>query len=561
MLTQGSRIRSWLPRIPWVISTLLVTLLIASPLYFIYSEISKPTGEIWNTLSEPVEYDGEVLEPAQLGGYLKSTVKDTLIILIGVSISCLIIGVGCAWMVSAWHFKGKKLLTILLSFPLAIPTYVMAVMMKAVLFEPRNSLMLYVKENYGAEAMADASIYWKYALAILVLTASFYPYVFIAARIAFARQSATYLESSRVLGRSMWQTFICVALPLARPAIIAGLMLVVLETLNEYGAMKIIGVTTFTTEIFRYEAEELNTAVRLAGILILIVFVALIAERILRGGKKYHTHRSSAHEFQGPTLQRKGTFIVWVIGLLVLTISLIIPLYKLIQQASLALPETDITPYLALMGSSAWLALKASFFIILVALVITYTYRILPKWWVMLCNKISLLGYAIPGAILGVVLLSVKGTMHQSSYSDFAQYIFHGSAIGLILAYLIRFLTVGYNPLDAGFKQISPRLDEASQSLGRGKLYTLFRIHIPLLRYSFLAGIVVLFVDIMKELPLTLILRPSNFETLATKTYGLFAAEERIPEGCIPALILIITSLLGLILLSTLLNRKSTNRL
>jgi iron(III) transport system permease protein len=542
--------------LPWVLSVLIIAILAASPLFFIYKEVQQPTQEMWGFLAEEIENPDSPTgenDPSPLQNY----VTGSLIMLAGVTVLTLIIGVGCAWLVSAFRFRGRALLSVLLCLPMAIPTYVMAVMYNELLMTSKYSLFIWVRENYSPAAAADFSIYWKFTLAILVLSFSFYPYVFIAARMAFKSQSAAYLESSRVLGHGLGSTFLKISLPLARPAIIAGLTLALLETMNEFGAMKILGIETLTTGIFSawLDFDELNSAVRISAIMMVLIFIILLFERLLRGRRKYHTHRSSASEFHGLAPRKLTTAFIWTVCLGVSFVTFILPVAKLVQQAALALPDRDLQPYLDLVLSSSWLAVRACFVIIIAAILLAYTVRIIPKWWIHLSSKISLLGYAIPGAILGVVLLSVKGSLHHSA-DDLAQWIFHSTVTGLIIAYAIRFLAVGYNPIEAGFKKINPHLDEASGSLGKSRLTTLFRIHLPLLRHSFLAAMVVLFVDVMKELPLTLILGPSNNDTLATKTYGLFAAEERIPEGSIPALILVVTSLLGLLIISTLLNKK-----
>lgn len=545
--------------LPWLLSTLLIAAIAASPLYFILTEVQKPTQEMWEFISEEIEIPAATSPPESEPSPLQNYISGSLIMLAGVTTLTLIIGISSAWFTTAFSFPGRTILTILLCLPMAIPTYVMAVMYNELLEPHKFSLFLWIKDTYSPAAAAQCSIYWKFTLAILILSLSFYPYVFLAARMAFKRQSQAYIESSRILGRSITSTFIRISLPLARPSIIAGLTLALLETINEFGAMKILGVETLTTGIFSawLDFDELNSAVRISAIMMLIIFTLLILERLLRGNKKFHTHRSAASENPGITTSKSTITIIYTTALAITTLAFILPIYKLIQQASLALPDQNLKPYLDLILSSSWLAIRASILIILAATLLAYTARITPKWWIHLTTKISLLGYAIPGAILGVVLLSVKGTLHQSAGTT-AQWLFHTTVTGLIIAYAIRFLTVGFNSIEAGFKKINQNLDEASTSLGRNKITTLIKIHLPLLRHSFLAAAIILFIDILKELPLTLILGPSNNDTLATKTYGLFAAEERIPEGSIPALILIATSLLGLLILSTILKDKQT---
>ena len=542
--------------LPWVAGSVLIALLSAIPIYFILKEVSAPALDGWKAISTPLEIDGEPIEPSAVSNYIKGS----LIMVGGVAVLTLIIGIGAAWLVSAWDFPGRRLLSLALVFPITIPTYVTVVMYDQVLFDTYTAFLNGVREKHGHAAKFEAANYWKHTMAVLILSACYYPYVYLAARASFSRQSAIYLEGSRMLGRSTAATFFRVALPLARPAIVAGLSLALLETLNEFGAMKILGIETLTTGIFYVwnDLEELNSAIRIAAILMAIVLVLVALELALRGRRKFHGHSNAAINYSGRQLGAGGTIIAWLICLSIIGAAFLVPAWKVVQQAMLTIGEKDLSPYLELVLSSSWLALRAALAIIAGALVLSYTCRIVPGHLTSTITRLSLLGYALPGAILGVVLLSAKGVLQTTPLtSAFAAQFFYTSAYGLILAYFIRFLILGFNPIEAGFKQIPLSLDEASRTLGRGRFTTLVRIHLPALRLSILAGFIVLFVDLLKELPLTLILLPSNPETLATKTYGLFRAEERIAEGCIPALILITTGIAGVILISFLVGRQA----
>lgn len=581
-----------LASMPWVIGALLVSGLVCCPLFFLLLEVRKPTTNGWKQLTEkeavetldpeilkllPPELQEEYLpkEPTAWQRFVDAISYEgfhatilyerlftTLLVLTSVAVLCLFIGTFLAWLVSMWKFPGRRLLTFLLALPITIPTYIMATAYKRLTTDIQLETSIQVREQHGAEAMQHFDSYWNLCLAIFILTASFYPYVFIAARSAFCTLSADYIESSRSLGKSSFYTFRKIILPLARPAIAGGLMLVCLETLNEFGAMKILGIETLLTEIFRLRsgANDQNTPIRVSACIMTIVFILIIAEQLLRGRKKFHASRSGSVEQKAKPAHTLGVASIFFICISVFAFSFAIPFSKLVRLAWYGLEKASITDFTSPIVDSIMLAGQTSIVIITLSLFLSYAHRKVPSVSILALNKISSLGYAIPGAILGVALITWTGNLLQSNISSsLIETIFYQSTYGLVIAYSIRFLIVGLNPIEAGLRNIRSNLDEASQQMGKNPYITFFKIHLPMLKASMLAAFLVLFIDVLKELPLTLILSPFNTETLAMQTYSLFAVQEEFNLGAIPALILICTGIIGMLIVRILL-RDTTNR-
>lgn len=538
---------------PLVMGVLLISILICFPLWLIFSEFLNSPTEGWEQISQRdpggmlsrLGLEGEIPEHSKLF----ERTRTTLIVLTGVGGLSLLIGVFLAWIVSMWDFPFRKILSCALVLPLAIPSYIFATAYKLLTVDYKNQFCVYIKENYGLRQMQDFDAVWNHLLAILVLSLAFYPYVYVAARTAFTTLSKAYIESARILGESAFKAFLRVALRLARPAIVGGMLLVLLETLNEFGAMQILGINTLTTEIFYAWTNlgDMNAAIRLAGCIMLIVFVLLMLEVILRGGRRYFASRSSGSEYEGHVTNKFRASYCIIICSFVILLGFILPCYKIVSLALGALPTTSILYFSSEIVSSLWLAGKAALLIIAVSLFLAYAHRLMPHWFMLVLVKFCNLGYAIPGAILGVTLITWSGVLTNSDIDYvIVEYLFYSSSIGILLAYMIRFLVVGLHPIEAGLKNIHHSLDEASRLMGVNRYTTFFKIHLPILKHAISGGVLILFIDILKELPLTLIM---NHETLATRTYSLFAKEERYDVGAIPALILILVGVAGITLI------------
>ena len=553
----------------WVLGVGFVCALVGIPLYQIFIEVLQSPTEGWRLLTEkdpdgliallPEDMQAELLPEHTV---LYERVKSTCIILCSVIFFSSLLGIALAWMLSIFKLKGKAAITFLLALPLAIPSYVMASCYKQITAGLELSTSIYVREQHGAEVMQQYDEWWNYGLAILVLTCSYYPYVFLAARSAFSSLSPEYMDSARLLGDSSWRVLRRVALPLARPAIVAGVMLVALETLNEYGAMKIIGIETLLTEVFKIRAgtNDLNTAVRVASCIMLMVFVLLVGEQLLRGRKKFHASRSGGVSQSRQRLGGISLTLVYLLSGVTFMMAFALPMSELLRLASHGIKVVEFSSLLDPVWDSFCLAFSTSAMTLVAALFIAYANRLFPQWWMVTMSKMSTLGYAVPGAILGIGIIAWNGVvMNGSSAGDLVQWLFYQSTVGLMIAYGIRFLTVSLGSVDAGFKSIRVSLDEASSMLNCSRWKTFLQVHLPLLRPSIMAGLLILFVDVMKELPMTLILSPFNTETLAINAYSLFAVQEDYARGSLPALILVLAGISGMVMVRLLLRTSKTH--
>ena len=534
----------------WWISAVLISLVLIAPLSVIAKSLISEPGEGWKLISELL---------------LADYIRGTLIMIIGVGALTLIFGVGSAWIVTVWEFPGKKFFSLTLMLPMAIPTYVMAYGYAFVKYDIRDPLMILVREQWGAGVMSQSTEIFNYFLAISVLSFALYPYVYIAARIGFAEISGAYIENSRLLGRGLLRSMFSVGLPLARPAIVGGLLLALLEVVNEYGAMKYYGIETLTTGIFVSWADlgDKDSAIRLAGVAMVVVFIIIVVERTLRGRAKYHAHRASYGNLSGPTKTAVGSFVAFTLCAILLLLSFVIPILKLSLNAFYGWRKTDIWSLVSGPLSDSLLVSGIACCVIIVsALIITYAKRLFPSLLMKLLGKLCMLGYAVPGAVVAISILiyfSDIGKLIGASSNDISltRIMFTLTPIGLIVAYAVRFMTPALAPIEAGMGRVSNSMDEASALLGRSSWGAFFRVHLPLLRLPLLGALIVLFVDVLKELPLTLVLRPPNVETLATTCYGLIQKEERIADGSLPALILVIAGTLGVLALHGLIRRRT----
>ena len=529
----------------WWIGAALIALLIAVPLVVVVATLFNSPSEAWR---EVVGY-----------GVLGSYVKGTMIMLLGTGILASVFGIGAAWAVTVWEFPGRRFFSLALMFPMAIPTYVAAYAYDFAKYELRDPLMLWVREHFGADAMLIANGVFNHGLAIFVLALVLYPYVYIAARIGFAEISGAYIENSRLLGRSLWRSLFSVGLPLARPAIIGGLLLVLLEVMNEYGAMLHYGIETLTIGIFNqwYDWKDTDSAIRLAGVAMLVVFAIIIAEMLLRGRSRFHAHHDSRRNLVEKPKTAFGTAIAFGCCAALLFFAFLLPVCELLKLAWHGIDRVQVGELMRPVFGSLSMALLAGVVILAAALFLAYAARIFPGLSMRILSKMCMLGYALPGAVVVIAMLSATAFISRLVPADsLTTILFTATPIGLVMAYAVRFMTPALAPLEAGMASIRRSMDEASRILGRSSWGSFFRIHLPLLGLPLLNALIVLFVDILKELPLTLVLSPPNVETLATQTFGLMHKEERLAEGSLPALILVLSGCVGVIILHRLIRRS-----
>ncbi len=535
----GAVAAGWLRRL----LLLLPAALVAAPVVAVFLQAGGG-GELWRHLAATV---------------LADYVTNSLLLLVGVGLVTGIIGTGCAWLVAMYDFPGRRLAAWALLLPLAMPAYVLAYAYTDLLdvTGPVQS-GLRALTGWGVRDYAFPEIR-SLGGAVFVLGLALYPYVYAMARAAFVEQSQCALEVSRTLGCSGFGAFQRVGLPLARPAVAAGLAFVGMETLADFGAVSFFGVPTFTTGIYRawYALGSPEAAAQLASLLVAAVGLVLLAERLLRGRARfaaatthiYRRHLPRLAGWRGMAAAAACT-LPWLLGFLLPALAL----------AAMALDRREapsVTRLLALTLDTLQVAALAAVVIVAVALVMLLAARELPGRLARLTLRIATLGYAVPGAVIGVGLLITLGAFDHllARLLDLQGLLLSGTLAALVYGYLVRFFAVAYNPLEAGLARIGPSLADAARSLGHGRLATFLRVHLPLLRPHLASAAILVCVDVMKELPATLVLRPFDFDTLAVEAYRL-ATTERLAGAAVPSLLIVAAGLVPVIMLCRMTERK-----
>ncbi len=529
----------------WMIGTILILILVATPLLTIFLKLFETPGTSWEHLAENL-----------LFGYF----KNTLFILAGVSFFTFLLGVSSAWIVTNYQFPGRRYFEWLLILPLGFPGYIMAYTYVGLL-DYAGPIQSFLRNSFGIQIKGSLLDIMNMPGAIFILSITLFPYVFLLARASFLQQSKTLQEASSLLGKNNWSTFFRVALPMARPAIVGGIALASMEVLNDYGTVKYFGVNTFTTGIFRawFSMGDAATAIYLAAILMVIVFVVLYLEGLQRGHRRFSANNSMTKPLVRikPSLGKRWTLTLICTTLFM--VSFFVPLMQIFQWVWLTWEKVIDHQFFVLVGRSFGLAAGVGLIIALLSVILLYSLRLSPFKWLKNVTKVSTLGYAVPGAVIAVgimiPLLSLDHWIIASLPVGTGSLILSGTLIALVFAYVVRFMAVGYNPIEAGFQKIGIHVNEASRLLGRGTCKTLSKVDLPLVKTSVLSGILLVFVDVLKELPLTLILRPFNYQTLATKAFDM-ATNEMIAESANASLIIILTGIIPIIFLNRLIRKR-----
>jgi iron(III) transport system permease protein len=478
--------------------------------------------------------------------------------MIGVGFGVLVIGVGTAWLVTMCRFPGSRLFEWALLLPLAAPAYVLAYTYTDFL-DFSGPVQTALRSLFGW-GYGD---YWfpnirSVGGAIAMLTLVLYPYVYLLARVAFLEQSVCTLEASRTLGCGPWRSFATVALPLARPAIMAGLALALMETLNDFGTVQYFGVDTFTTGIYRtwFGMGEREAAAQLAAFLLLFILWLILLERWSRRQRRYY--QTTSRYRQLPSYQLRGIRAV-VAGFACLApVSLgfglpaAILLEMTLKNASTTLDER----FWGFARNSFILAVITAGLGVAIAIVIAYGLRLRSNVVMQFAARIASMGYAIPGSVIAVGILIPIGRLDnaidawmRANFGISTGLLLSGTITALVFAYLVRFLAVSFSTVEASLGKIKPSLDDAARSLGHSPASTLVKVHTPMMWGGLLTAAMLVFVDVMKELPATLIIRPFNFDTLAVRVYNL-ASDERLTEAAGPALAIVVVGIIPVILLS-----------
>lgn len=526
----------------WRLCLLLGAALIALPVVVVVASLWQPYSPVWQHLLDTV---------------LADYVVNSLLLMAGVGLGTLVLGVSSAWLTAMCEFPGRRFFTWALLLPMAMPAYIIAYTYTGLL-DFAGPLQTALRDTFG----------WRYGEywfpeirslggAICMLSLVLYPYVYLLVRVAFTEQSTALLEASRSLGRGPWRTFFGVALPVARPAIAAGVSLVLMEALADYGTVDYFGVSTFTTGIFRtwYGLGELTTAAQLASLLLLFVFVLFALERLSRQRLRFH-HGTVSKAIQRIPLRgwRAAGTRAWLA--LILLAAFVIPTTQLALWAGTHWRSSVDAGFMTLVSNTFMLAAIASLCCLAVALFLAYGKRLFPDWLTVAAVRTAGMGYAVPGTVIAVGVLipfawldNHIDLLMQENFGMPTGLLLSGSLVALLFAYVVRFLSVSLQTVESGLSRIGSSLDESARSLGASAGGVLRRVHLPILRGSLLTALLLVFVDVLKELPATLILRPFNFNTLAVRAFEL-ASDERLAAAATPALAIVLIGLLPVILLN-----------
>lgn len=533
------------PLTPWTVATFVVVALVLLPLASVFLGIFGGSSDTWRHLASTV---------------LADYIWHSLALVLAVGALTLLIGIATAWLVTTCDFPGRALFEWSLILPLSVPTYIIAYTYAAI-FGHTGPVQSFLHLLFDPESTAGLrTVLMTLPGAALIMALVLYPYVYLIARTSFMKQSGGILETSRILGKSPWQTFTRVALPMARPAVVAGVTLVLMEVLNEYGAVRYFGVTTFTTGIFRawFSLGDPPAAIRLAGLLLLFVFTLILAERVQRGRARFEDRATGYRPVIPFRLHGWRRWAAVAVCALPVLLGFAVPVLQLAAWGASVASDLLDPRFLSLTVNSFGLGLAAAVIAAGTGLLIVYSTRLSPTALLRLGARASSLGYSIPGAVIAVGILipfiwldRQIATLIQAVTGVSPGLILTGTVAALLFAYVVRFLAVALNPVDSGFERTCGTLDESSRSLGASPLRTLIKVDLPLLRGTLLSAGLLVFVDVLKELPLTLILRPFNFDTLATRAFQL-AMDEQVARSALPALLIILVGLVPVILLSRL---------
>lgn len=528
----------------WPVAAGAIALAVVAPVLALVAVATAGSGDLWSHL---------------LAYVLPVALRDTLVLLAGVGVLTALIGTGAAWLVVAYDFPGRRICDWALLLPLAVPTYIIAYAYLDLL-HPVGPVQTAIRAVLGIDSPRGLRLPDVRSMAGCIVLLSFvlYPYVYLTTRAMFMMQTANLIDVARTLGTGRLGIFFRLTLPLARPAVAIGVSLALLETLNDIGAAEFLGVRTLTVSVYTtwVTRSDLPGAAQIALAMLAIVVALIFLERRARRQRRYandaqHPRPLRRHRLRGVAAPAAVTACA-----LPIVVGFVIPAAYLTEQSVTrirfaGLPPTIMTEILHTVAMSAIATVLAVFF----ALIVIHTLRTGRGFAAELCARVASLGYALPGTVLAIGMLPIITGFEMAVDSAAARLLgistglfLLGSGAAIVYAYTVRFLAVSIGSIEAGFSRISPSIDAASRSLGQTVGGTLWRIHIPLLRPAIVAGALLVFVDCMKELPATLLLRPLGFETLATHLYG-EAARGTYEDGAIAALLIVAVGLIPVLIL------------
>lgn len=497
---------------------------------------------------------------------LKDYIINTVIICLFTGLFTMIIGVSLAWLVSAYEFPMRTFFRWGLILPLSIPPYIAAYTYAGMLSYTgviqtflRNYLEIQVNQKYFNIMNIRGSIF--------IFTMFLLPYVYMIVRSYLEKQSASLIENARLLGENSLGIFFRVVIPISRVVIVSGVTLVILEVLSDYGVVSYFGIQTFSTAIFKswFSMSDVDSAIRLAAILLISVFAVMNSEKFSRGRKKYSSTNTKITPLSRKKLNKFYGTLAFLYCFIILSLGFIIPGMQLLRWAIVSYSKVINSSFYTLMYNSLWVAVVSSILIVIMSIIIANYTRINDNFLSKLYSRITLIGYSIPGAVIAITMIIFFVDLDKSLEwlyklidPNSPTLVLSMSLVMLVFAYLVRFLAVGYQGIEGGFEKIGKKFYEASRTLGYSKTKTFLLVDLPMIAPAILSAFSLVFVDIIKELPLALLLRPFNFHTLSTKVFE-YANDEMIVEASIPSLIIILLSFITILVLYKVVDREDKN--
>lgn len=521
---------------PWYVLPIITLLIFLAPILIILSSIFSDYSDNWEHIYNYVLID---------------YVINSIVLVSGVSVLVMAIGSVTAWVVTNYNFFGKKFFEWGLILPLAIPPYILAYTFTG-LFDSYGTANEIARDlfNLQQSAVLFPNIRNIYG-AIIVFAFTLYPYVYLICRTAFLNQSKSMFEVGRTLGLSQTLVFFRLALPLVRPALIAGTMIVAMETLSDFGAVDHFAVSTFTTGIFRtwYGMYDLTTAMQLASMLLIFITFCLIIERTSRRNASYDSVSSNFKPSPVQKLDSLKSFACFLVCFLPIFIGFLLPILEILNWALSFNSGFFDKQFLSISSNTILLSVTSAILCTFIAMMINFSIRYKNSPLLKFINPFLNIGYAVPGLILAVGIVQLFVFVDSKLLSSLEGYFLTGSIFGLIFAYVIKSYALANSTYEAGYQKINKVIDDSARVLKSRGFNLLYRVHFPILKTSFFTSILLVTSEVVKELPATLILRPFNFETLAVSTY-IYASEERMIEAAAPATAIILIGLIPIYFIS-----------
>ncbi|MGH7771036.1 MAG: ABC transporter permease [Candidatus Binatia bacterium] len=531
------RLEAWSRVDPWTAASGVVALTVALPLLVVFSSLATPRFDIWTHLWQ-----------TQLTELIWNTIK----LMLGVGVGVLVLGTGLAWIVTRYRFPGQAIFEWLLILPLAMPSYVIGFVFLAI-FDYTGPIQSWLRTNlefpvWFPEIKSLGGL-------ILVMSLVLYPYVYMLARTAFLEQTAATMEAARCLGGGPATVFWRVAFPLARPSIIAGTSFALMEALADFGTVAIYGYPTFTVAIYRiwFGMFDRPAATQVASLLMLFTFLLYLLEHTGRGRARFYQTQGTVRPYLPRRLLGWRALVVNGILSLVIGIAFVLPVVQLVIWV-LSRADYDYR-YREFLLNTLVLGITTALLAVSAAVVVAYGLRLSRSRSVAAFADIASMGYALPGSVIAVGVLSplvfidhTLDTFLQKTVGISSGLLLTGSMVGLVFAYLVRFLAVSFRTVEASLVKITPNMDMAGRSLGVGAGRVLWTIHVPLIRRGLITALILVFVDVMKEMPATLLLRPFGYDTLAVRVWQ-FTSESLWDAAALPALTIVAAGILPVLVL------------